>query len=414
MFVVLVDFGLRIEPLLSEILQNRGMSIQFSVTSFLALLIVINGLTISLVLWFFAKEKTRSNKFLSAVLLALTWTIAVGFLSETRLILFVPHFFRTGLIACLIAIPLTYLYVRSVVYRKGLETPDLIHALPLIIYLIDYFQLFILTTDKKIQLINNDLIGFREMFDFDEGWFTPPGFYYNLQYLLLFSYWLLQARILYLLMVRKNGIRRGYSLQSKVWLKYFVGLQLFGFIPFLFRPDNVQLEWVVIFISAGLPIIFITTWLFLNPEILYGLNVKRPYEKDALIQTDLQQNGAAHFSSPQEQELADALHKHMIEKRSFLQHKYTINHLSGDLNIPPHQISAFLNQQLNISFNDFLNKFRIEYCIERIKKGDAERYTLEALSSECGFSNRNSFTAAFKRLTGVTPSDYMKQLNSSN
>src|SRR5688500_137677 len=142
------------------------MSIQFTVASFFALLIIITGLTSSLVSWSFAKERTRSNKLLSAALFALSWTILVAFLGETRLILYVPHFFRTGVFACMILIPLTYLYVRSVVYRKGLEWTDLIHAIPLIIYLVDYSPFFLLSTEDKVQLISAQLIDFRQIFNF--------------------------------------------------------------------------------------------------------------------------------------------------------------------------------------------------------------------------------------------------------
>ena len=88
----------------------------------------------------------------------------------------------------------------------------------------------------------------------------------------------------------------------------------------------------------------------------------------------------------------------------------TINRLAAELDIPPHQISTFLNQHMNTSFSEFLNKYRIEYAIERIKNGDARRLTLEALASECGFNNRNSFTTAFKRITGVTPSEFTRDL----
>jgi AraC-like DNA-binding protein len=63
-----------------------------------------------------------------------------------------------------------------------------------------------------------------------------------------------------------------------------------------------------------------------------------------------------------------------------------------------------------MNFNDFINEYRIRFCIEKIENGEWKRKTLEALSKESGFNNRNSFTLAFKKVTGVTPSGFLKQM----
>jgi AraC-like DNA-binding protein len=387
------------------------MNIQFTIISFLNLTLIITGLTLCVILWIFPKENNKSNRILSLAMITVLWSLYTGFLIETNLIIHFPHFYRTGQLASLLSFPLIYIYVRSVVFKKGFLKTDIIHAIPLIVFVVDYIPFFMLPASEKLQLIFEDLSGYYKMNDFDEGWFTPARFYYFLRYALIFFYWILQARILYVLYIKRTRPLPRYHLRAKGWLYYFTGLQLFAFIPLFVTPTDLSVQWVVAALSVASPIVITTLRLFFRPEILYGMDITRYTDRNGTGSVPSENNARSNGFSPYEKQLHDKLFQHMSESKKFLQHKYTIHMLATDLNIPPHQLSGFLNQHLNTSFNDFVNKFRIQYCIERIKNGDAQRYTLEALSFECGFNNRNSFTAAFKRLTGITPSDFMRHTN---
>ena len=63
-----------------------------------------------------------------------------------------------------------------------------------------------------------------------------------------------------------------------------------------------------------------------------------------------------------------------------------------------------------------LNEYRIHYSRELMIKDNNRQLTLEAIAFEAGFGNRNSFTNAFKKFTGNTPSAYLKEMkqNGSN
>lgn len=74
----------------------------------------------------------------------------------------------------------------------------------------------------------------------------------------------------------------------------------------------------------------------------------------------------------------------------------------------PHLLSAVINQVYKQHFNDLINSQRINYACESIKAGSDRILTLQAIAEECGFSNRNSFTTAFKKHAGQTPSEYAR------
>jgi AraC-like DNA-binding protein len=98
----------------------------------------------------------------------------------------------------------------------------------------------------------------------------------------------------------------------------------------------------------------------------------------------------------------------MEDEKPFLRFGYSIGDLAKDLKIPSWQLSAFLNREMGINFNAFLNHYRVWHCEELIQKGLTGNEGLEILALQCGFSNRNTLTTAFKKFTGFTPSRYQR------
>jgi AraC-like DNA-binding protein len=100
----------------------------------------------------------------------------------------------------------------------------------------------------------------------------------------------------------------------------------------------------------------------------------------------------------------------LTEKKSFLQHGYSLKHLAEETNVPLHILSAFINRYHKMNFNDFINEYRVSHCKVKIMAMEWKYKKLEAIADESGFSNRNTFTSAFKKATGLNPSAYLKQL----
>ena len=103
------------------------------------------------------------------------------------------------------------------------------------------------------------------------------------------------------------------------------------------------------------------------------------------------------------------MNMYMQEYKPFLKPRYRLRDLSDEMHMPLHQLSAYLNKELGMHFSEYLNQFRIRYCEELIKNGSPGRIYLKELVSKCGFHNRNTFTTAFKKFTGKTPSEYVRE-----
>ena len=65
----------------------------------------------------------------------------------------------------------------------------------------------------------------------------------------------------------------------------------------------------------------------------------------------------------------------------------------------------------SMSFDELLNKARVEYFVEIIKDTKFKNYTVEALALEVGFSSRQRFYQPFKKYHGGNPSDLIDILN---
>lgn len=101
----------------------------------------------------------------------------------------------------------------------------------------------------------------------------------------------------------------------------------------------------------------------------------------------------------------------MTEEKIFKNNKLTVNEVAAQLKIPRQHLSEILNVHMNIGFQDFLNQYRVEEFILCLQKEEYKNYTLLAIANEVGFSSKSSFNTTFKKLKGMTPSQYKKQFS---
>lgn len=91
--------------------------------------------------------------------------------------------------------------------------------------------------------------------------------------------------------------------------------------------------------------------------------------------------------------------------------KLSIHEVSLKLDIPRQYISEVLNEHMNTSFQDFVNQYRVEEFVERLKNDQNKHFTLLAIATDVGFSSKSSFNAIFKKIKGLTPTEFKKSLS---
>ena len=100
-------------------------------------------------------------------------------------------------------------------------------------------------------------------------------------------------------------------------------------------------------------------------------------------------------------------------KKLFIRPDITLPSLSKKFKTNSAYLSKVVNTYKDKKFAEYLNDLRVEYAIEKMQTDKNYRlYTIKAIALEVGFNNSQSFARAFKRKTGIKPSDFISQLES--
>lgn len=105
--------------------------------------------------------------------------------------------------------------------------------------------------------------------------------------------------------------------------------------------------------------------------------------------------------------LMQSLQEVMQEREFYKNTNVKLKDISSALNISPHKLSQLLNDNLGKSFALFINEHRIEEAKQLLVENN--QYTLETIGFEAGFSSKSTFYVAFKKIVGLTPSEFKKQ-----
>ncbi|SEG32878.1 AraC-type DNA-binding protein [Halpernia humi] len=90
---------------------------------------------------------------------------------------------------------------------------------------------------------------------------------------------------------------------------------------------------------------------------------------------------------------------------------YNIQDLAYSLQTNSTYISRAINLNAKMNFNNFVNSYRIEFLKNEIHNKNYTRYKLAYLYSQAGFKHQSTFNRAFKKVTKMTPSEYLKNIS---
>ncbi|MCD8261799.1 MAG: helix-turn-helix domain-containing protein [Bacteroides sp.] len=107
--------------------------------------------------------------------------------------------------------------------------------------------------------------------------------------------------------------------------------------------------------------------------------------------------------------IAKKLTSYMESEKPYLNPDLKLQDIAGAIGCSSVELSQLLNLYMECGFTDYINKYRTQEFIEKVQNKSAIKYTLTTLSEQCGFSSRTSFFRSFKKLTGKTPAEYIKE-----
>ncbi|MDA3847140.1 MAG: helix-turn-helix domain-containing protein [Vallitaleaceae bacterium] len=103
------------------------------------------------------------------------------------------------------------------------------------------------------------------------------------------------------------------------------------------------------------------------------------------------------------------LEAYMAKNKPYLNSEITLSDLSAKLIMNRNELSSLINQHFGINFSAYINKYRVEEAKELLARTGS--LNVLEIGYESGFSSKSSFNAAFKKFTGLTPSEYRKTIS---
>jgi AraC-like DNA-binding protein len=104
--------------------------------------------------------------------------------------------------------------------------------------------------------------------------------------------------------------------------------------------------------------------------------------------------------------IEEKITKAMKESKIFLNSRLTVKQLAKELGSNEKYVSNIINQRYQMNFSNFVNDFRIKHATEILLDEKYKNFTIEAIGGLSGFSSKSAFNATFKKVNGITPSEY--------
>jgi len=297
--------------------------------------------------------------------------------------------------------PLTYFYVRTCTEKDFKVTPKMFwHFIPAGI---DFFYQLPFYT-----LNGADKLAYFENF-FSGGTFQQPGWLTLGKIVQMLIYVFISARIVQ--RYRKHMADTASS-SDAVFHRW-----LFFFCIALTIPLNAAL--VYNFFNLSFSFHFMITCLFLTILIAFSLLVIRPslfspfpnqIETVAAKEAQKKKYEKSKLQTAQKDKYLEKINAYMTAYQPHLEPELTLNQLAEKVGISTHYFSQVINEKLDKNFIDFINSYRVNAAKEKLVDEALSHYSIIAIAYQSGFNAKSTFYAVFKKHTGMTPSQYRKQM----
>jgi AraC-like DNA-binding protein len=340
-------------------------------------------------------KNSLASRLITTLLVLMAFTNLGYVVIRTELVRYVPQLFGIPFGMMFLFGPLLYFYSQSVIDNAfRWKKKYWLHFIPYFIQVLVNLPMLLMDQRLWINFINTFLSGNLPIGIVEKVMFA-------IQDLQLFVYLYLTVR--WIRNAKRNYGNAQYiiSLSSRMhWLTqltYCFTFFLFSVLAFYISIAvsgyyNPITNYLYTLITSCI-IYFIAYTLVLNPELI-SPDFTKKYQ--AYMQ----------FIGEDGDRYLQKIKSLMQEAKIFTNPDLKISLLADQIGLPQHQVSKLINEKFGKTFNDFVNEHRVAEFIKRINNGAHETHTLYGIAQDVGFNSKSSFNAAFKKITGKTPTNY--------
>lgn len=108
-------------------------------------------------------------------------------------------------------------------------------------------------------------------------------------------------------------------------------------------------------------------------------------------------------------ELKILLDNLMSDTKAYRENNIALESLATKLNTTRHNLSQVINEKYKLNFFDYINMLRINEAKELLCDKKNQKMQIIDIAYSVGYNNKVTFNNAFKKFTGLTPSQYKTQ-----
>lgn len=346
------------------------------------------------------KNKSEADKILAFWLFCTGFHLFLYYLHYKNDFASFPFLLGFELPMPLLQGPFLYLYTSALTNQNQHKKYNLMHFLPFGIAVLFLIPFFSLPFNEKLSIFQNEGKGYENLI------------------FILYSAILLSGIVYALLSLKKlskhrKNISEAFSSTEKInlrWLQYLILGSSIIWIVVIFYEDRYIFSVVVfylmfigyfgikqvgIFTNQTIPENNIPTVSSNENLEIEPVSEKIKYEKSGLSTAELQS-------------IHQKLNEMMTNEKLYKNPDLTLAELSQKLNVHPNILSQVINSVEGKNFYDYINSQRVEEFQKLILLPENEKFTLLSVAFECGFNSKTAFNRNFKKVTGLSPSEYLK------
>lgn len=319
--------------------------------------------------------------------------------------------------------PLLFLYASALVGTLPRNRIRILHFIPALLCLFCLTGFYLLPGDQKLYIIDHDGLGYE--------------LFLQIRFIAIIASGIIYVVLTLLLLNRhQRRIRDNFSDIEKInlrWLQYLTygigGIWLvviFGNEPLTFLAVVIFVVFIGVYGIRQTPVFSADLQNTLNKPDQYSVQSVAPAaetnspEKEILPEIPLMSNdpepekGKYQKSGLDDQDLErihQKLEEMMRRDKLFTDPEVTLGDIARRLDIHPNYLSQVINAVLKKNFYDYINFQRVEEFKLQAGKPENSHFTLLSLAFSCGFNSKSSFNRNFRKVTGTSPSEYLRQIH---
>ncbi len=378
------------------------------------------GISITFFLVFILTSKKNKSK--ADVILTL-WLSFVGlnllfyYIHATGKYVTFPYFLGLEIPMPLLYGPFLFLYTVALTDQEHSKKINPLHFIPFVLALLSTLPFHALSFPQKIKV------------------YQDGGRAYELLSLIIFIAILISGFLYTFISLQKlkkhrKTIAEQFSYTEKInlkWLSYLILGSSIIWLVAIFRQDNYVFSAVVLymFFIGYFGIKQVGIFTMAKPEIPNEILEKVSIEEGKIIadtifdekKIDVQSEKIKYEKSKINSDEVSAIQKKLNvliqTEKTYTDPELTLSDLAQKISVHPNTLSQIINSVEQKNFYEYINDLRVEEFKKLIAVPENQKFTLLFLAFESGYNSKTAFNRNFKKNTGHSPSEYLKQMNIS-